>query len=124
MFRRIAAIIYKEYLHISRDIIALGMLIFFPVFALFLFGVAINLDLKNISLAVYDLDKSSDSRALAEKFIQSGYFKLKDHLTTEKNINPTIDAAKVNVLLNSLELGPFSVNHMTWEVGGGAFLLA
>ena len=99
MFRRIAVIIYKEYLHISRDIIALGMLIFFPVFALFLFGVAINLDIKNISLAVYDLDKSSDSRTLAEKFIQSGYFRLKDHLTTEKHINPTIDAAEVNVLL-------------------------
>jgi hypothetical protein len=41
MLRRISAIIYKEYIHISRDIIALGMLIFFPVFALFLFGVAI-----------------------------------------------------------------------------------
>jgi len=99
MLKRIAAIIYKEYLHISRDSIALVMLIFFPVFALFLFGVAINLDIKNISLAVYDLDNSPDSRALTEKFIQSGYFDLKDYLYAEKNINHTIDAGAVKGLL-------------------------
>ena len=99
MLRRISAIIYKEYIHISRDIIALGMLIFFPVFALFLFGVAINLDIKHIPLAVYDQDRSPDSRALTEKFSQSGYFDLKARLTSEKEINGFVDARKVKVVL-------------------------
>ena len=99
MLRRISAIIYKEYIHISRDIIALGMLIFFPVFALFLFGVAINLDIKHIPLAVYDQDRSPDSRALTEKFSQSGYFDLKARLTAEKEINGFVDARKVKVVL-------------------------
>jgi len=99
MLRRISAIIYKEYIHISRDIIALGMLIFFPVFALFLFGVAINLDIKHIPLAVYDQDRSPDSRALTEKFSQSGYFDLKARLTSEKEINGFVDARKVKIVL-------------------------
>jgi ABC-2 type transport system permease protein len=99
MLRRIGAIIYKEYLHISRDIIALGMLIFFPVFALFLFGVAINLDITHIPLAVYDENRSPDSRALIEKFSQSGYFDLKARLTSEKEINGFVDARKVKVVL-------------------------
>ena len=99
MLRRISAIIYKEYIHISRDIIALGMLIFFPVFALFLFGVAINLDIKHIPLAVYDQDRSPDSRTLTEKFSQSGYFDLKARLTSEKEINGFVDARKVKVVL-------------------------
>ena len=99
MLRRIRAIIYKEYIHISRDIIALGMLIFFPVFALFLFGVAINLDIKHIPLAVYDQDRSPDSRTLTEKFSQSGYFDLKARLTSEKEINGFVDARKVKVVL-------------------------
>jgi len=99
MLRRISAIIYKEYIHISRDIIALGMLIFFHVFALFLFGVAINLDIKHIPLAVYDQDISPDSRALTEKFSQSGYFDLKARLTSEKEINGFVDARKVKVVL-------------------------
>jgi ABC-2 type transport system permease protein len=99
MLRRISAIIYKEYIHISRDIIALGMLIFFPVFALFLFGVAINLDIKHIPLAVYDQDRTPDSRALTEKFSQSGYFDLKARLTSEKEINGFVDARKVKIVL-------------------------
>jgi len=99
MLRRISAIIYKEYIHISRDIIALGMLIFFPVFALFLFGIAINLDIKHIPLAVYDQDRSHDSRALTEKFSQSGYFDLKARLTSEKEINGFVDTRKVKVVL-------------------------
>jgi ABC-2 type transport system permease protein len=99
MLRRIGAIIYKEYLHISRDIIALGMLIFFPVFALFLFGMAINLDIKHIPLAVYDQDRSYNSRTLTEKFIQSGYFDLKYRLTSEKDINAFLDTRKAKVVL-------------------------
>ena len=99
MLRRISAIIYKECLHISRDIIALSMLIFFPVFALFLFGVAINLDIKHIPLAVYDLDRSETSRKLTESFIQSGYFDLKDRFFSEKQINPSLDKRKVKAVL-------------------------
>ena len=100
MLRRISAIIYKEYLHISRDIIALMMLIFFPVFALFIFGFAINLDITHIPLAVYDQNRSVDSRALTESFIQSGYFDLKDRLYSEKQINPNVDKRKVKVALS------------------------
>lgn len=99
MLRRISAIIYKEYLHISRDIIALAMLIFFPVFALFLFGVAINLDITHIPLAVYDLDRSETSRELTESFIQSGYFDLKDRFFSEKQINPSVDKRAVKAVL-------------------------
>jgi len=75
------------------------MLIFFPVFALFLFGIAINLDITHIPLAVYDQDRSPDSRALTEKFSQSGYFDLKARLTSEKEINGFVDARKVKVVL-------------------------
>lgn len=99
MLQRIAAIIYKEYLHISRDIIALMMLIFFPVFALFLFGFAINLDIKHIPMAVYDQDFSMDSRALTENFIQSGYFDLTQRLHSQKEINLNVDNRKVKVVL-------------------------
>jgi len=99
MLQRIAAIIYKEYLHISRDIVALMMLIFFPVFALFLFGFAINLDIRHIPLAVYDQDCSVDSRTLTENFIQSGYFDLKERLYSQKQINSNVDKRKVKVVL-------------------------
>ena len=99
MFRRITIIIYKEYLHISRDFVALMMLAFFPVFALFLFGFAINLDIKHIPLAVYDQDRSADSRNLTENFIQSGYFDLIERLYSPKQIDYNVDSRKVKVVL-------------------------
>jgi ABC-2 type transport system permease protein len=99
MLRRISAIIYKEYLHISRDRIALIMLLFFPVFILLLFGYAINLDIKHIPLAVFDQDRSEDARELTESFIQSGYFDLKKRLFSEKQINRIVDKREVKVVL-------------------------
>jgi ABC-2 type transport system permease protein len=75
------------------------MLIFFPVFALFLFGFAINLDIRHIPLAVYDQDCSVDSRELTENFIQSGYFDLKERLYSPEQINPMVDKRKVKVVL-------------------------
>ena len=100
MPRRISAIIYKEYLHIFRDKIALIMLIFFPMFVLFLFGYAINLDITHIPLAVYDQDRSEDARTLTDKFIQSGYFDLAQRLYSETQINPCVDRREVKVVLN------------------------
>ena len=75
------------------------MVIFFPVFILLLFGYAINLDIKHIPLAVYDQDRSVDSRELTESFIQSGYFDLKDRFFSEKQINPSVDNREVKVVL-------------------------
>ncbi len=99
MVRRIVAVIYKEYLHISRDRIALIMLIFFPVFVLFLLGYAINLDITHIPLAVYDQDCSQDSRALVDTFVQSGYFDLTYRLFTDRQINSLVDKRAVQAVL-------------------------
>lgn len=100
MLRRIASIMYKECLHILRDRIALLMLIFFPVFILFLFGFAINLDISNISLAVFDRDQSRLSRVLTDKFVQSGYFVLARRLSAIEQINPALDTRMVKVVLH------------------------
>jgi ABC-2 type transport system permease protein len=40
----------------------------------FLYGYAINLDIKNIKLAVLDFDHTPESRDLASRFYNSGYF--------------------------------------------------
>ena len=41
---------------------------------LLLFGYAINLDVKNIKLAIVDYDNTVESRDLASRFYNSGYF--------------------------------------------------
>jgi ABC-2 type transport system permease protein len=91
---------YKELFHIGRDRIALLMLIIFPVFVLFLFGFAINLDISHVRLAVFDRDQSQLSRRLSDKFIQSGYFDLVERLYAMEQITSSVDRRRAKVALH------------------------
>ncbi len=71
---RLAALMRKEYRHILRDPGTLFTLLAVPLFLLVMFGYAISLDVNNIPLAVRDLDRSPESRALVASFLASGHF--------------------------------------------------
>ncbi|MCX6826708.1 MAG: ABC transporter permease [candidate division Zixibacteria bacterium] len=64
----------KEIRHILRDPRSLTIAILMPLLMTFLYGYAINLDIKNIKLAVLDFEKSAPSRELIGRFYNSGYF--------------------------------------------------
>jgi ABC-2 type transport system permease protein len=74
--RKAFAVGRKELHQIVRDRRSLATLLFFPAFVLLLFGYALNWDVRHISLAVDDRDRSPDSRALIAAFVNSGYFDL------------------------------------------------
>jgi len=67
-------IIGKELRHILRDPRSLVIAIIMPIMMTLLYGYAINLDIKNIRLAVLDYDRTSASRDLAARFHHSAYF--------------------------------------------------
>ncbi len=72
--RKIRYIAEKEVRHILRDPRSLIIAILMPIMMTFLYGYAINLDIKNIKMAVIDYDQSIESRDLASEFYNSGYF--------------------------------------------------
>ena len=74
--RRTAAFIEKETKEILRDPITLGIALIMPLLLLFLFGYAINFDIENVPFGVLDFDRSAESRALIDRFQQSGFFSL------------------------------------------------
>jgi ABC transporter DrrB family efflux protein len=74
MFRGIGAIIYKEFIHIVRDPFTLFLMLLIPSIQLTIFGYAINLEVKHIPTAVYNLDGRPESRQLVDAFVNSGYF--------------------------------------------------
>jgi len=57
----------------KRDKRILSVLLFIPALMLFMFGYALNFDVKHTSMAVYDEDRSSVSRDFIEKFFVSEY---------------------------------------------------
>ncbi len=67
-------IAFKEVRHILRDTRSLVIAILMPITMTMLYGYAINLDIKNIKLAVIDHDRTHQSRDLVGRFYNSGYF--------------------------------------------------
>ncbi len=57
------AVAVKELRQIRRDRRTLLILVFVPTFFLFLYGYALNFDVRHIALAVEDRDQSADSRS-------------------------------------------------------------
>ncbi|WP_202708599.1 ABC transporter permease [Sporosalibacterium faouarense] len=88
---RTYSIFIKEIYEIKRDPYTLGIAIIMPLILLFLFGYALNLDVKNISTAVLDHDKSLQSRKYIERIKSSGYFDIKYHVSSYKDIEKLLD---------------------------------
>jgi ABC-2 type transport system permease protein len=71
---KIGFIALKEVRHLLRDTRSLMIAILMPVMMTLLYGYAINLDIKDIKLAVFDYDRTQESRDLIDSFYNSGYF--------------------------------------------------
>lgn len=77
MYSRIIPIINKEFFHIRRDFRTLIIVIVLPVAMLFLYGFALNLEVQNVDVVVFDHDGTPFSRDLIRQFEGSKFFTLK-----------------------------------------------
>jgi ABC-2 type transport system permease protein len=68
------AVAIKELRQIRRDRRTLAILVFVPTFFLFLYGYALNFDIRHIAMHVEDRDGTPDSRRLVSLFQGSEYF--------------------------------------------------
>lgn len=89
--RRIYAITKKEFKHLFRDIRMLSILILFPVFLLIVFGYAVNFDVKDIKLAVYDQNKTELSREFYNSLTSSEYFRISYFVNSDGEVNDILD---------------------------------
>jgi len=74
--RRIIAMTRKEILQIVRDPRSLLVILAIPLVQLFIFGYAVNLDVKHIPLCVYDQDGTQTSQDLLKHFQATDYFQI------------------------------------------------
>jgi ABC-2 type transport system permease protein len=72
--RGVWAVAAKELRQIRRDRRSLLILLFIPCLFLFLYGYALNFDIRHVRLAVEDRDHSVESRMLVAAFVESTYF--------------------------------------------------
>ncbi|MFA6074842.1 MAG: ABC transporter permease [Negativicutes bacterium] len=76
-FRRLRALLVKEFIQIARDRTTFIMLIGVPVMQVILFGFAVNTDVKHLPAAVFDQSLSADSRELLDSLTACEYFNIK-----------------------------------------------
>ncbi len=70
-----------------------------PIIQLILFGYAITVDIENISTAIYDLDKTYESRDFISHFENSGNFNLNYYVDSEKEITNLLERGDAQVAL-------------------------
>jgi ABC-2 type transport system permease protein len=99
VFERLKAMLIKEFIQVLRDPRMRFVVFVIPAVQTIIFGYAVNTDVRHVATAVYDLDNSSSSRALADRFIKSGYFELRERVTEEKRARELIDRGEVKALL-------------------------
>jgi ABC-2 type transport system permease protein len=74
------AIAYKEVLHILRDPRSLIVAIAMPLMMVMLYGYAIDMELRDLPVAILDQDHSPASRDLVEQMTSSGFIVAADRL--------------------------------------------
>ncbi|WP_043319072.1 ABC transporter permease [Microbulbifer sp. HZ11] len=96
-WRRLYAVLLKEFRQLRRDRMTLAMIVGIPVMQLVLFGYAINLNLRHLPAAIADQSLTSASRQL-----------VMDMLATEV-IRPVATARTPEQLMDMLRRGEISV---------------
>jgi ABC-2 type transport system permease protein len=97
--RHTLAVAIKELRQISRDRRTLLILLFIPAFFLFLYGYALNFDIRHVRLAVQDRDATPESRALVSSFVHSDYFTLTDAVSSEAQLQSIMAEGRARAVL-------------------------
>jgi ABC-2 type transport system permease protein len=99
MVRRTLSLIRKELTHIVRDPRTLAIMIVMPLLMLVLLGYAATTDIKHLRTAVYDADKTPQSRGLIEAYQASNYFDIVQYVEKEDDLTYLIDHGDVRSAL-------------------------
>jgi ABC-2 type transport system permease protein len=97
--QRIIALLRKEFGQLFKDKRLLPIVFVAPVLQLIFLGFAASLDVKNISMVICDLDKTTESRAFIQSFTNSGYFTIQYSTEDYNSIGGYVDNNKVNMAL-------------------------
>ena len=99
MLERVRQILIKEFIQVLRDPRMGGVVFVMPVVQMLIFGYVATTDVRNVRLAVYDLDNTVDSRALVDDFTKSGYFRIVSYAAREADVRDLLDHGTVNAVL-------------------------
>jgi ABC-2 type transport system permease protein len=99
-FSRFWGIVVKEFLQLRRDRITFAMVLGVPIAQLLLFGYAINVDPKELPMAVIAADRSEFTRSYLAAMKTTGYFDIVGELPDEEAGRAALARGDVQFVLN------------------------
>ena len=103
MWRRIQALVIKEFLALLKDKRSRMVVLVPPLIQLLVFGYAATFDLNRVPYAVYDEDHGAAARDLAARFAGSPIFRQVAVVAQDNQIAPLVDGKRVLLVLH---IGP------------------
>jgi ABC-2 type transport system permease protein len=94
-FRRMWAIVIKEFVQMRRDRMTFATMIFVPILQLTLFGYAINTDPKQLPTAVLVRDDGPLTRAVLAAMKNTDYFNFKEQVRDAEELDKLIRTGEV-----------------------------
>ncbi|GJQ63947.1 MAG: transport permease protein [Melioribacteraceae bacterium] len=88
-------IIRKEFLQFKRDPKMFVIVLFAPVIQLVFLGYAATFDVNTVHTAVYDIDKTNESRTFVERLEKSGYFRIDHYINSYDELEEHINNGEV-----------------------------
>lgn len=97
--KRVLIIMKWEFVHIIRDPLSLIISLFMPLFMLFLFGYSLCFELRNMPVAVFDMDRTQTSFDYIQTINTTPYFNVKHHLSSYNEALHFMDAGKTKLVI-------------------------
>jgi ABC-type multidrug transport system permease subunit len=97
MFRGFTAILYKEFIVVLRDPFTLFFMFFPPLIEMIAFGYALDNDVKHMATCVFDEDRTSESRALVNQFVNTQTFRVVGEVESAAALSEAIRQGKAYV---------------------------
>jgi ABC-2 type transport system permease protein len=97
--KNILHLIKKEFIQTIRDRRMIPIILVAPILQLLILGYAANIDIKDVSMILCDLDKSQTSFEFVSQFTNSGYFTIVKTVESPTKIDKIIDDGDASVAL-------------------------
>ncbi len=95
--RRLAAAIKKEFIQFKRDRMLIVLVLWLYTIEVIICVIALNFNVKDLRIAVYDAESSQMSQRLIERFTASEYFREAVYVPAPSEIDGLLDAGKTDM---------------------------
>ena len=90
LFRGFGAILFKEFIVMLRDPMTLFFMLVPPMIQMIAFGFALDNDVKNMGLVVFDQARTVESRELVDRFVNTETFRVVGHVSSVEGMESEI----------------------------------